>query len=136
MKRSSELRLRCPAQSRYVAPIRHALGAFLEALEIDRAARDDVTTAAGEALANVVEHAYACSSSKSGGDVQLLARVDRGGKLSVDVRDRGSFIRREPVPGRGFGLRIIRAIAQLHIDTKRGTCVSMTFEGPEFFAKR
>lgn len=59
--RESELRLSCPAQSSYVAPIRHALGAFLEALQFDRNVRDDVTTAAGEALTNAVEHAYARS---------------------------------------------------------------------------
>ena len=90
--------------------------------------RDDVTTAAGEALANVVEHAYACSGERSGRDLTLLARVERGGKLCVDVSDRGSFLRRKPLPGRGFGLRIIRAIAgRMRIDTSRGTCVSMTF---------
>jgi len=137
MKRVSELRLYCPAQSQYVAPIRHALAAFLEALHLDRSMRDDVTTAAGEALANVVEHAYANSSRIAARDVQLLARLDLGGKLSVDVWDRGEFIRRKPLPGRGFGLRIIRAIAQqLRIDTKRGTCVSMTFGGPALLKKR
>ena len=137
MKRASQLRLHCPAQAQYVAPIRHALTAFLEALQFDRAIRDDVTTAAGEALANVVEHAYVRSPSKTARDVQLLARYDRDGRLWVDVLDRGSFIRRKALPGRGFGLRIIRAIAhQLHIDTTRGTCVSMTFEGPAFLEKR
>lgn len=137
MKAGSELRLHCPAQSQYVAPIRHALAAFLDALHVDRGARDDVTTAAGEALANVVEHAYARSSSETGRDVQLLARLDGGGRLCVDVWDRGSFVRRKPLPGRGFGLRIIRAIAKrLHIDTTRGTCVNMTFEGPSRSGKR
>jgi len=137
MKRASELRLHCPAQPQYVAPIRHALTAFLEALQFDRGVRDDVTTAAGEALANVVEHAYARSPSKIARDVQLFARYDRDGRLWVDVLDRGSFIRREPLPGRGFGLRIIRAIThQLNIDTTRGTCVSMTFEGQAFLEKR
>jgi|HubBroStandDraft_6_1064221.scaffolds.fasta_scaffold00945_17 serine/threonine-protein kinase RsbW len=129
MKRASELRLRRPAQSQYIAPIRHALAAFLEALQVDRELRDDVTTAAGEALANVVEHAYARSSGRAARSVQLIARCKDGGKLLVDVSDQGSFIRRKPLPGRGFGLRIIRAIARhISIDTSRGTCVSMTFE--------
>jgi anti-sigma regulatory factor (Ser/Thr protein kinase) len=131
VKRPSELRLHCPAQSRYVPHIRHALAAFLEALQFDRSLRDDVTTAAGEALANVVEHAYARSPGTKVRDVQLLARLDSGGRLCVDVSDRGEFIRRKPLPGRGFGLRIIRAIARrMSIDTSRGTCVSMTFEVP------
>jgi anti-sigma regulatory factor (Ser/Thr protein kinase) len=135
--RGSQLRLNCPAQSQYVAPIRHALAAFLEALHFDRSVRDDVTTAAGEALANVVEHAYAGCSGKTTRDVRLLAHLDRGGRLRVEIVDRGSFIRREPLPGRGFGLRIIRAIAQqLQIDTTRGTCVSMAFEAPAVHEKR
>lgn len=137
MKRASQLRLHCPAQPQYVAPIRHALTAFLAALQFDRAVQDDVTTAAGEALANVVEHAYARSPSRLARDVQLLARVDSGGRLWVDVLDRGSFIKRKPLPGRGFGLRIIRAIAaQMRIDTTRGTCVSMAFESAPFDQKR
>ncbi len=126
--RASELRLHCPAQSRYVAPIRHALAAFLEALSVDRNTRDDVTTAAGEALANVVEHAYAHAGDETARDVQLLARVDPGGRLCVGISDRGSFARREPLPGRGFGMRIMRATAQrIRIDTSRGTCITMTF---------
>jgi anti-sigma regulatory factor (Ser/Thr protein kinase) len=137
VRRASELRLSCPAQSRYLAPIRHALAAFLEALAFDSNVRDDVTTAAGEALANVVEHAYVRSSEKAARDLQLLARMHSGGRLSVDVSDHGSFIRRKPLPGRGFGLRIIRAIArQMSIDTSRGTCVSMTFEMPSAASKR
>lgn len=129
MSRSPELRLRAPAQSRNVAPLRHALAAFLEALHFDRNLRDDVTTAAGEAMANVVEHAYAACAKNITRDLQLLARVKRGGTVCVDISDHGSFLRRKPVPGRGFGLRIIRAIAgRMVISTSEGTCVSMTFQ--------
>jgi anti-sigma regulatory factor (Ser/Thr protein kinase) len=124
----NSLRLRCPAQSRYVAPVRHALGAFLRALEYERQALDDITTAAGEALANIVEHAYAMSAPSGERYLELRAKVDPSGRLSVDVCDGGSFIERGPLPQRGFGLRIIRAIAaQLTIDTSAGTRVHMTF---------
>jgi anti-sigma regulatory factor (Ser/Thr protein kinase) len=106
------------------------LRAFLQAIGMDADRLDDVTTAVGEALANAVEHAY-------GGDagpapfVELHARIARG-KLAVDVSDRGSFIERERLPGRGFGLRIIRAIApQIRIDTTRGTSVRMRFHIPK-----
>lgn len=129
MSQASELRLRCPAHSRNVAPIRHALAAFLQALHFDRSLRDDVTTAAGEAMANVVEHAYARCDKNTGRDLQVLARVKRGGTVCVDVSDHGLFLRRNPLPGRGFGLRIIRAIAgRTVINTSEGTCVSMTFQ--------
>jgi anti-sigma regulatory factor (Ser/Thr protein kinase) len=130
LSRAPELRLTCPAQSRYVALIRHALEAFLHALQFERDCIEDVTTAAGEALANVVEHAYADHGKQTARHFELRARILPSGKLAVDVSDDGSFIERKPLPGRGFGLRIIRAVAgKLTIDTAEGTCVRMTFDG-------
>jgi len=126
----SELRLCRPARTRSVAPIRRALRAFLEALAFDGSALDDITTAAGEALANAAEHAYAQDARRGRRDVELLARFERG-ELSVEIADGGSFIERSPLPGRGFGLRIIRAIAyQIQIETSHGTRVRMLFPGP------
>jgi anti-sigma regulatory factor (Ser/Thr protein kinase) len=126
----AELRLRCPAQGRAVAPVRHALRAFLEALGFDREALDDVITAAGEALANTVEHAYVEKTRRRRRDMELRARLD-GEKLQVDVSDHGRFIERAPLPGRGFGLRIVRAIAhEMEIETSGGTRVRMLFPGP------
>jgi serine/threonine-protein kinase RsbW len=128
MSPASELRLSCPAQSRYVAPARHTLASFLRALRLDRAFLEDVTTAAGEAMANVVEHAYGCGRTIAAGQLELRAKVLNDGKVAVDVLDGGSFIERKPLPGRGFGLRIIRAVAgQTRIETAEGTCVRMTF---------
>lgn len=128
MAGASELRLRCPAQSRYVARVRHTLAAFLQALEFEGQSLEDVTTAAGEALANTVEHAYARSAMVAKRYLELRAKLDSKGSLSVDICDGGSFIRRRPTPGRGFGLRIIRSIAeQLTIDTTAGTRLHMTF---------
>ncbi len=130
MAHASQLKLRCPAQSQYVALVRHALAAFLRALKFEGESLDDVTTAAGEALANIVEHAYVRTSSATECYLELHARLDRQGRLSVSVSDSGSFIERRPLPGRGFGLRIIQAVAgKLTIDTSGGTCVRMTFIG-------
>ncbi|MBV9718115.1 MAG: ATP-binding protein [Candidatus Eremiobacteraeota bacterium] len=130
MKRASALSLHCPAHSRCVAPARHALAAFLRALEFDRHLLEDVTTAAGEALANIVEHAYADGGDEADGRyLELTAEFDGSGTLAVDVADGGSFIARHSLPGRGFGLRIIRTIAQrLTIDTAAGTRLRMVFE--------
>jgi anti-sigma regulatory factor (Ser/Thr protein kinase) len=126
---ASELRLSRPARSRAIAPIRRALRAFLEALAFEGSALDDITTAAGEALANAAEHAYVQDTARRR-DVELLARFERG-ELSVEVSDAGRFIERSPLPGRGFGLRIIRAVAyQIQIETSRGTRVRMLFPGP------
>ncbi|MGC9992571.1 MAG: ATP-binding protein [Candidatus Cybelea sp.] len=127
---ASELRLCRPAQTRSVAPIRRALRTFLEALAFDGAALDDITTAAGEALANAAEHAYAQETKHPRRDVELLARFERG-ELSLEISDGGCFIERSALPGRGFGLRIIRAIAhQMQIETSHGTRIRMLFPGP------
>jgi serine/threonine-protein kinase RsbW len=129
MTAPSELRLRCPAKSQYVAPVRHALAAFLQALEFERHALEDVTTAAGEALANIVEHAYGRGAKRTEPYLELSAKINRKGTLRVDVCDGGCFVERRPLPGRGFGLQIIRAIAgELAIDTSSGTRVRMIFE--------
>jgi len=125
----SVLRLRCPAQSRFVASLRHALASFLRAHDFSGQQLDDVTTAAGEALANIVEHAYAAASAEVERFISLRANVDAKGTLALEVYDGGKFVQRRPVPGRGFGLRIIRAIAgRMTIDTSDGTRLRMIFE--------
>lgn len=79
-------------------------------------------------MANVVEHAYSRGPKTSLGHIELRAKLLSDGKLSIDVFDDGSFVERRPLPGRGFGLRIIRAVAgQLTIETEEGTRVRMTF---------
>lgn len=122
----SELRLVQDAQSQSVAPLRHALFCFCEALRFNSDAVDDIVTAAGEALANAVEHAYKEEPAHAP-TVELHARFD-GGDLALDIMDRGTFRQQEPLPWRGFGLRIMRAIAQhMSVDTSDGTRVRMRF---------
>jgi anti-sigma regulatory factor (Ser/Thr protein kinase) len=105
--------------------MRHAVAAFLEATGlVDEETSDDVLTAVGEALANAVEHAY---EGVEENEVELFARLEDDA-LAVDVCDRGTFIERAPRPGRGFGLRIVKAIArEVRVDTGNGTCVAMRF---------
>lgn len=124
----SELRLFGEAQTRSVAPLRHALLCFCEALHFKDEAIDDIVTAAGEALANAAEHAYATQPVRAP-VIELHARFDSG-DLALDIVDRGRFVEREPLPWRGFGLRIMRAIAQqITVDTSDGTRVRMRFSG-------
>ena len=128
-QRPSVLRVRCPAQSRFVASLRHALASFLRAHDFNGQQLDDVATAAGEALANIVEHAYAAAAAEADRYIGLRANVDKNGTLALEVYDGGKFVERRPVRGRGFGLRIIRAIAgRLTIDISDGTRLSMIFE--------
>ncbi|MGB6601879.1 MAG: ATP-binding protein [Candidatus Cybelea sp.] len=99
----SQLKLRCPAQSQYVALVRHALGAFLRALEFEGGSLDDVTTAAGEALANIVEHAYGSSSTASECLLELHQSRPQGNALRGRFRQRIVY-RTAAVTGSGIWL--------------------------------
>jgi anti-sigma regulatory factor (Ser/Thr protein kinase) len=110
------------------APMRHALAAFLDALDIPENVRLDVVTAVGEALANAVEHAY---RNCPVGEVKIVARMESGRVLAVEVVDRGTFAEPRPRPDRGFGLRIVRSVAQaVNLETECGTTISMRFDLP------
>jgi anti-sigma regulatory factor (Ser/Thr protein kinase) len=106
--------------------LRHALSAFLNAIDIDSPLRDDIIIAVGEAIANAVEHAY---GAQEPGTVELHVTTDADNTLLVDVYDRGAFIDRELREGRGLGLRIVRAVARaVSIDTEGGTRIRMVFD--------
>jgi anti-sigma regulatory factor (Ser/Thr protein kinase) len=127
----SELRINCIARREAARPIRHAVAAFLAASgKVDRDVSDDILTAVGEALANAVEHAY---EGKEENEVELFARLESNDTLAVDVFDRGSFISRSgPRPNRGFGMRIVEAIAQaVTVNVDNGTHIRMIFALPQ-----
>jgi anti-sigma regulatory factor (Ser/Thr protein kinase) len=127
MTASSELRVVCVAHHKSAAPLRHALAAFLNILEVDADYCQDILTAVGEALANAVEHAYAHDTPL--GDVELSAKIGANDTLAIDVSDQGTFVQKEKVPGRSFGLRIVRSIArEVVVDTNGGTHVRMIFQ--------
>jgi len=122
----AELRMTRTAARANVRPMRHALRSFLEALEVVPDTIDDILTAVGEVLANAVEHAYIDGAA---GSVEFYARVEGDAALEVDVRDSGTYIERTARTGRGFGLRIARAIARsVSIDRSRGTHVHLSFD--------
>lgn len=122
---TSEFRINCIAEPANVRPLRHALGAFLDAHSIESDDSDDILTAVGEVLANAVEHAYVPGSAR---DLELFVRFEPDETLTVDVFDRGQFIERPERPGRSFGLRIVRAIARtFEVETGNGTRVHMLF---------
>jgi len=125
---TSHLRLNCVARPESAKPIRHAVAAFLAVFELDPDFADDVVTATGEALANAIEHAYA---GRDPADIEVHASYEDQVKLSVDVYDHGNFIQRERQPNRGFGIRIVEAIAsEVSIETNGGTRVHMEFLPP------
>ena len=125
----SELRINRIARPEVARPIRHAVEAFLAASgRVDEDRSDDILTAVGEALANVVEHAY---EGRDKNEIELLARLENNDTLAVDVFDRGTFIERDPRPNRGFGMKIVKAIAQnVSVSVGDGTHVRMIFTLP------
>ena len=121
-----ELTLERPAHVHSAKPMRHALTAFLSALDVPEVDQVDVITAVGEALANAVEHAYKGSEVR---EVSLRARLDSDGTLAVDVVDGGRHTPAVQQIDRGFGLRIMRAIAQsIKMDAADGTSLRMFFK--------
>lgn len=127
MTGQSELRINCDtADPATPKAIRQALGSFLNALQIEPPLREDIIIAVGEAVANAIEHAY---ETRERGTVELHATTNAESTLLVDVFDSGAFIDRELREGRGFGLRIVRAIARaVSIDTEGGTRIRMVFD--------
>lgn len=83
----------------------------LEALlvEVPRKGLDsfEILTAAGEAVANAIEHAY----SGDAGMVTMRACYDATG-VSVEVSDQGRYKENGTRPGRGYGQMLMQALAK------------------------
>ncbi len=132
MNGASELRLSRAAKPAAIKSVRHAFLAFLDANDVSGDCAADIATAVGEALANAAEHAYGNDLS---GTVDVYARVEPD-CLIVEVFDRGEFVDRPSREGRGFGFRIMRAVARsVTIERVGGTRVRMVFE-PRFERQR
>ncbi len=125
MTARGNLRLELRAIDSTPGAMRRALTSFLAALKIPDDRCIDIITASGEALANAVEHAY---RDDEDGGIELNASMERSDSLTVEVIDRGAFVEPTQRAHRGFGLRIVRAVAQsVSIDTTEGTAIRMTF---------
>jgi anti-sigma regulatory factor (Ser/Thr protein kinase) len=111
-----------PATRESVAAARGAVRRFATGMDVDL---DGVLLAVSEAVANAVTHAYA----GAGGPVELEAAASPF-ELTVVVRDQGRGLDADHgTAGAGFGLRIIRHVAQ-HFeltDTQDGVVLTMGF---------
>jgi anti-sigma regulatory factor (Ser/Thr protein kinase) len=111
-----------PATLESVATARHAVQRFARDLEVDL---DGMVLAVSEAVANVVAHAY----EDMQGVVELSAAASPL-EVTVTVRDHGGGLAgAERNPGAGYGLLIIRRLAQ-HVelaDTRDGVALTMAF---------
>lgn len=97
-----------PGLASELGPMRRALREWLAPLPGGDRELDDLVLAAGEAIANAVEHAYA---SRAPGDVQVRALDEEAG-VRITVSDEGRW--RDDAPegagSRGRGLSLIRTV--------------------------
>ena len=111
-----------PATLDSVATARRAVRRFAVDLEVDV---DGMVLAVSEAVANVVAHAYA----DDGRGVVELSAAASPLEVTVTVRDHGGGLAGDSPSGAGYGLLIIRRLAQ-HVelaDTRDGVALTMAF---------
>lgn len=89
MNMINEMRLDFPARPENEAFARLAVSGFLLPLDPTMEELADVKTAVSEAVTNAIVHGY----MNHGGTVRLRACYDEGGKVQIDVIDRGCGIR-------------------------------------------
>jgi serine/threonine-protein kinase RsbW len=122
-----DMQLELPARAENIAIVRHALGAFGEAVALDTQSLSDIRLAVTEACTNIVVHAYPDGEE---GTMEVLASMSDE-RLTVIVRDHGKGISPRPdSPGLGLGLPLIASLAesvQLGRDAQERTEVLMTF---------
>ncbi len=125
--RRSDVRLSLPARPENVAVIRHVLGAFAEALQLEADVVEDMRLAVTEACTNVVRHAY---HDGDPGPIDVVIRPD-GDRLELIVSDRGHGMGASPdVRGPGLGLPLIAALAHevdIQHEPRRGSRLAMSF---------
>jgi anti-sigma regulatory factor (Ser/Thr protein kinase) len=112
-----------PATLDSVGEARRAVRRFTRDLEVDV---DGIVLAVSEAVANVVAHAYLYEAA---GTIDLMGAASPS-EVTIVVRDHGGGLSAgEDRPGAGFGLPIIRQLAQRVDlrDTSEGVALSMSF---------
>jgi anti-sigma regulatory factor (Ser/Thr protein kinase) len=120
-----------PAYAENVRPLRRAVVEFAEQHGANVFVAGSIALAVGEALNNVVLHAY--REHIEAGDMTVAAHIEMS-RLAVAVRDEGSGFRPRPNDPRGrFGLPVIASLtATMSVATNRadgpaGTVVLMNF---------
>lgn len=100
----TELALALPAEPHTVRVVRQAFRRLAAALPVGPDAAAAFEVALGEAVNNIVEHAYGATT----GNVQVRAWRE-GTDLVAEIEDHGQW-RQERREGRGHGLQIMRAL--------------------------
>jgi anti-sigma regulatory factor (Ser/Thr protein kinase) len=122
----AHLDVRLPAELTSAALARTALRRFLAATPLGERRSFDAVVAAGEAVANAIEHAYDRRPNQS---FVLRARYEEQ-TCTILVEDAGSWNEIEPLSTRGRGIAMMRELCDaLAIDrTPAGTSVALEFK--------
>ena len=123
---AERLELQYSAAPRFAAIARSAISSYMRSLRYDAATIGEVLSASGEAIANAIEHG-SYSEASPGFEVGI-ERV-RGG-LQLTVQSSGHWKRSGGRDDRGFGIRIMRAIASdlSFASTSRTTVARLAFD--------
>jgi len=103
------LSMRLPADPAALAPLRRRLGRFLATAGASEHERFDITLCASEAAMNAIEHAYGPADAEF-----EIEGLEEAGRLTVTVRDTGSWRESRSAPGgeRGRGLAIMKGLME------------------------
>jgi anti-sigma regulatory factor (Ser/Thr protein kinase) len=118
-----------PAHPEELAPLRTAVWRYAQALGAPREVADGVRLAVGEALTNVVMHAYV---DMEPGPMIVQAWLDGDEHLTIRILDDGrGLVPRTDSPGLGLGFGVMAQVANdfrvANRDGTPGTTVSMRF---------
>jgi len=121
----AHLDIRLPAELASAALARTALRRFLATTPLSERRSFDALVAAGEAVANAIEHAYDRRPNQS---FVLRARCEEQ-TCTILVEDSGTWNEVEPLSTRGRGIAMMRELCDsLDIDrSAAGTCVALQF---------
>ncbi|WP_243636696.1 ATP-binding protein [Rhodococcus sp. Eu-32] len=115
-----------PAVPDAATTLRRRVRKWATGLKVADSVVDAIELASYEALANVVEHAYARSESNGG---MTLTATHESHVLTVTVSDTGTWQPPTPTPDRSHGLALIEAVSDnLDVDnTDDGTVVTIVW---------
>jgi len=114
--RPGVLDLELLAAAEALTSMRHSLRSWLRGFGLDEETVGELALVCTEVCTNAIEHGYA-EVGGSGPIHMTGTAVD--GVLRLEVRDHGHWREGDPSPGRGNGLRVVRALMD-HVTIRRG----------------
>lgn len=123
INRPHKLRVIFPSTPRYATKARKAVAVYLNSLGIGDQDIADLVQAAGEAIANAVEHGY-----REGSYFEIRAKLE-GTALRIEIEDDGPGFEpqnmSEPRSTRGFGITVMQTLVDRVTFLKRGRVIRL-----------